>query len=90
MIDDILVFSKSKHEHDQRLESVLKRINSAGITLNFDKCEFSKISVKVLGHVIDETGIHLDPNKIQQIKTPMNITELHCFLGLSISKQVSS
>ena len=41
-IDDILVFGQSQQEHDQRLESILKRINRAGVTLNSEKCEFSK------------------------------------------------
>ena len=66
MIDDIilLVFGKFQQEHDHRLEIVLKRINKAGITLNSDK---SKQSVNFLGHVIDEMGIHPDPDKIQAI-----------------------
>lgn len=85
MIDDILVFGQSQQEHDQRLESVLDRINKAGITLNSEKCEMSTKSVKFLGHVIDEAGIHPDPEKIQaiqQIRTPANITELRRFLGM--------
>ena len=80
MIDDILVFGKSQHEHNRRLESVVKRINKAGITLNSDKCEFSKRNVKFLGHIVDEMGIHPEPEKIQaiqQIKTPTNITKLN-------------
>ena len=85
MIDDILVFGQSQQEHDQRLDSVLKRISKAGITLNSEKCEFSKNSVKFLGHVIDEVGIHPDPNKVQailDIKAPTNVVELRRFLGM--------
>ena len=83
MIDDILVFGQSQQEHDQRLELVLKRINRAGVTLNSEKCEFSKGSVKFLGYVNDEVGIHPDRDKIQaiqQIKVPTNVTELRRFL----------
>ena len=85
MIDDILVFGQSQEEHDHRLELALDRINKAGITLNAEKCEFSKKSVKFLGHVIDETGILPDPVKvqaIQQLKTPTNVSELRRFLGM--------
>ena len=39
---------------------VLKRLIKAGITLNSEKCEFSKKCVKFLGHVIDEIGIHAE------------------------------
>ena len=56
MIDDILAFGQSQQEHDQRIQSVLKRLTKAGITLNSEKYEFSKGSVKFLGHVIDEAG----------------------------------
>ena len=85
MIDDILVFGQSQQEHDQRLESVLQRLTKAGITLNSGKCEFSKRSVKFLGHVIDEAGIHPDPGKIQAIQklqAPTNVAELRRFLGM--------
>ena len=76
MIDDILVFGQSQEEHDHRLELALNRINKAGITLNSEKCEFSKKCVKFLGHVIDDSGIHPDPEKIlaiQQMKTPTSV-----------------
>ena len=85
MIDDILEFGQSQQEHDQRLESVLKRLIKAGITLNSDKCEFSRKCVKFLGHVIDEIGIHADQGKIQAIQqqqVPTNVTELCRFLGM--------
>ena len=41
--------------------------------------------MKFLGHVIDEIGIHADPEKIQaiqQLKAPTNVTELRRFLGM--------
>jgi hypothetical protein len=41
-VDDVLVYDKTQEEHDARLHAVLKRIESAGGTLNKDKCEFSK------------------------------------------------
>ena len=49
-MDDILVFGKSYHEHDQRLRAALKRIRNAGLTLNKEKCQFSQTEVKFLGH----------------------------------------
>eukprot|EP00731_Ephydatia_muelleri_P015565 Em0008g1285a len=36
-IDDILVFGKDQDQHDTRLMAVLKRVQSAGVTLNKDK-----------------------------------------------------
>ena len=41
-IDDFLVYGKTQEEHDDRLHAILKRIDSAGGTLNKDRCKFSK------------------------------------------------
>ena len=84
-MDDILVTAKSQEEHDCYLEMVLDRLQKAGLTLNTAKCEFSKTSVKFLGHIIDETGVRPDPEKIsaiQKIKTPTSVSDLRRFLGL--------
>ena len=63
-VDDILVFALSQEEHDQCLAVVLDRLGEANVTLNSDKCEFSKSTVTFPGHVIDHTGIWPDPNKV--------------------------
>ena len=86
MIDDILVYGKDQEEHDERLEKVLNRIEGAGITLNSEKCDFSKSKVTFLGHVVDATGVSPDPSKIKAISEmpePTNITELRRFLGMT-------
>lgn len=38
--DDIVVFGRTREEHDQRLRLVLDRIGQKKLTLNSDKCEF--------------------------------------------------
>ena len=84
-IDDILVFGKDQDQHDAQLMVVLRRIQSAGVTLNKDKCKFSMSQVSFLGHIIDETGIRADPEKtaaIQNIEPPRTIPELRRFLGM--------
>ena len=57
-IDDILVSGTSEADHIQKLEQVLPRLSSAGITLQQSKCTFATISVEYLGHIIDSTGLH--------------------------------
>ena len=84
-IDDILVFGKDQDQHDAQLMVVLRRIQSAGVTLNKDKCKFSMSQASFLGHIIDETGIRADPEKtaaIQNIEPPRTIPELGRFLGM--------
>ena len=85
LMDDILVFAKDEVEHDRRLKEVLQRIQTAGVTLNPEKCEFRKRQLKFLGHIIDENGISPDPDKISAIvemKPPTNVSELRRFMGM--------
>ena len=79
MIDDVLVHGKTQPEHDQRLTAVLDRLRKAKVTLNKEKCEFSKHSIRFLGQVIDQSGICPDQDNVKAIQAmnePENITEL--------------
>ncbi|GJR73485.1 putative reverse transcriptase domain-containing protein [Tanacetum coccineum] len=52
----------------------------------FSKCEFWINTVKFLGHVIDSSGIHVDPAKIEAVKNWASLTtlsEICQFLGLA-------
>ena len=85
LIDDILVYGKDEEEHDARLRAVLRRLEE-GLTLNRDKCSFRTNRVKFLGHVIDGSGISLDPEKISAIcklRRPGNVSELCRFLEMA-------
>ena len=85
-MDDILVFGKTQHEHDQNLEAVLRRLEEANVTLSPQKCEFSKTELTFLGHVIDVTGIRADPEKtkaIMDMSPPNSLSELRRFLGMA-------
>ena len=64
MIDDTLIYGRTQEEHNAHLQSALQRLQDAGMTLNVDKCQFSKTSLKFLGHVIDNTSIRADPDKV--------------------------
>ena len=85
MMDDILIHGQTKAEHDERLTQVLHRLQDAGLTLNRDKCQFSKSSVTFLGHLIDGEGIQPDPDKITAIgdfRTPQCVGDIRRFLGM--------
>ncbi|KAL9224714.1 hypothetical protein vseg_000724 [Gypsophila vaccaria] len=52
--------------------------------LNPQKCTFGVTSGKLLGHVVSQRGIEVDPSKIKAItemKAPTNIDEIRSFLG---------
>ena len=85
LIDDVLVHGKSQEEHDHRLKKVLERVKQVGLTLNVDKCEFSKSRIQFLGQVIDESGVSPDPDTTQaimQLEQPNNVTEVRRYLGM--------
>ncbi|GJV09979.1 putative reverse transcriptase domain-containing protein [Tanacetum coccineum] len=85
-IDDILIYSKSKKEHEGHLRQILKLLKKEELYAKFSKCEFWIPRVQFLGHVIDCQGIHVDPAKIESIKdwaSPKTPTEIRQFLGLA-------
>ena len=85
LIDDVLVYGSTQEEHDKHLQAALERIQSAGATLNKEKCEFGKTTIKFLGHIITPEGISPDPSKttaVKNMKQPSNVSELRRFLGM--------
>ncbi|GKA41052.1 putative nucleotidyltransferase, ribonuclease H [Tanacetum coccineum] len=85
-IDDILIYSKSKQEHEEHLKIILELLKKEELYAKFSKCEFWIPKVQFLDHVIDSEGIHVDPAKIESIKdwtSPKSPTEIRQFLGLA-------
>src|ERR1043166_9111822 len=85
-IDDILIYSKNKKDHENHLRTILELLKNEKLYAKFSKCEFWIREVQFLGHVVNESGIHVDPAKIEAIKkwealkTP---TEVRSVLGLA-------
>ncbi|GKD54803.1 putative reverse transcriptase domain-containing protein [Tanacetum coccineum] len=67
-IDDILIYSKNKKEHEEHLKLILRLLKKEELYAKFSKCEFWISKVQFLDHVIDSEGIHIDPTKIESIK----------------------
>nr|GEY58111.1 DNA/RNA polymerases superfamily protein [Tanacetum cinerariifolium] len=77
-IDDILVFSKSKEEHEDHLRTVLQTLRQEKLYAKFSKCEFWLSSVEFLGHIVSAEGITMDPAKVEAITKwprPTSVTE---------------
>nr|GEW11398.1 putative reverse transcriptase domain-containing protein [Tanacetum cinerariifolium] len=60
-INDILVYSKSKDEHEVHLRLVLELLKKEELYAKFSKCEFWLQEVHFLGHVVNKSGIYVDP-----------------------------
>ncbi|GKE16624.1 putative reverse transcriptase domain-containing protein [Tanacetum coccineum] len=85
-IDDILIYSKNKQEHEEHLKLILELLKKEQLYAKFSKCEFWIPKVQFLGHVFDSQGIHVDPAKIESVKdwaSPKSATEIRQFLGLT-------
>ncbi|GKC40578.1 putative reverse transcriptase domain-containing protein, partial [Tanacetum coccineum] len=77
-IDDILAYSKDEEEHGKHLKIILELLKKERLYAKFLKCDFWLDSVQFLGHVLDHSGVHVDPTKIKAIKSwaaPMTPTE---------------
>ncbi len=84
-MDDILVYGDTMEQHDQRLTKVLERIESAGLKLNREKCLLRQQQLHFLGHLIDKSGVRLDPEKVRAVRElspPLNVQELKRVLGM--------
>ena len=68
VMDDILVFSRTKQEHNNRLQAVLKRLSAAGVTLNSKKCEFCKTQML-------QCGLELKITKLMATSALMQIPQ---------------
>jgi hypothetical protein len=66
-IDDILIYSKSEEEHQEYLCLVLQKLRDHRLYAKLSKCEFWLKQVALLGHIILNGGISVDPSKVQDI-----------------------
>ena len=58
--DDILVFGRTRLEHDQNLHACCQRLCENGLTLNHDKCSYNKESLDFFGNTFSKGGLSAD------------------------------
>ena len=84
-LDDILVTGATEQEHLENLDTVLSRLETAGMRLKRNKCAFLLSAVEYLGHKISAKGLQPTDDKIQAIRrapAPADVSQLKSFLGL--------
>jgi hypothetical protein len=85
-IDDILVYSRNEEEHAGHLHVVLQRLREHHLYAKLSKCDFWLKEIKFLGHTISQTGIVVDPDKVQEVinrKPHTTVRQIWSFLGLA-------
>ena len=83
-LDDIVIYSDSIEDHVKHIRTVLEVLRREKLYLSTEKMEFFAEKLKILGHVVDEKGISMDPNKVNTVvnwKVPTNKGLLSSFLG---------
>lgn len=82
--DDFTVYGSSFDTCLDNLDKVLHRCIETNLVLNYEKCHFMVEQGIVLGHVISNKGIEVDPAKIDVIShfpCPSCVREVRSFLG---------
>jgi len=85
-MDDILVYARTKSEHNYLVKEVLRRLQDNGLAVSPEKCVWRAQEVEFLGYVIGKEGIKMSNDKVQAVlswKTPKSLTEVQSFLGFA-------
>ena len=83
-LDDIILFNDTFEQHLGNLNEVLERLTKAGLKLKPSKCNLIRNEILFLGHVVSETGIKVDPEKIRAVvdwPVPQNVHDVRVFIG---------
>lgn len=84
-LDDVMVYGRSSEEHDRRLNALLDRLESYGVLLNHQKCQYNVTSLQFLGYDLSADGVKPTESRVQAIqefRAPLSASELRSFLGL--------
>jgi len=83
-VDDLLAKSKMRKQHPETLIKIFDRLLQFNVHLNPKKCLFGVTLGKLLGFIMSQRGIEIDPNKIKAIThmpSPSNIKQLQSLQG---------
>ena len=82
--DDMIVKSKDRESHTINLRKFFERIKEYRLRLNPQKCTFRVTTGKLLGFLVSDRGIEVDPSKIKamlEMPPPRSEKEIRSFLG---------
>ena len=85
-IDDILVYSKSREEHERHLSIVLQTLRDKQLYAKLKKCEFWLDKVSFLWHMMTKDVISVDPERVDAMsnwRRPNTVTKIRSFLRLA-------
>ena len=83
--DDMIIYGKTKKEHDENLLNFLEVCPKNNLMLNLDKMQFQLPKVSFFSHTWSDEGLTADPKKIKVMKKteiPQDVKMMQSFLGL--------
>ena len=83
-LDDIVIYSSTLVEHVEHVKLVLDILEREKLYLSEKKLHFISPELHILGRIIDDDGIRMDPDKVDSVvnwKVPTNCDLLRGFLG---------
>lgn len=84
--DDIVIFSKTPHEHAAYTKRFSKLLKKNSVTLKLKKSAFFTNRIDYFGHVIKPGRLdnaNCIADVVSELTVPTTVTELRSFLGLS-------
>jgi hypothetical protein len=84
--EDILVYGKTRQDHDMNLNNCLERLSDKGLRLNHAKCSFVNETLEFFGQIFSKEGSKPDPKRVDALKNapvPKNISEVLSLLGMA-------
>ena len=76
----------TQEQHDDNVRELLRRLSYAGMTLNGQKCEFSRRELDFYGFHFSDTGMSIQKHGLVALLSaspPKNASEVRCQLGLA-------
>ena len=71
-LDDIIIHSGNLPSHLRSIERFLERIRLANLKLKVSKCRMLQREVHLLGHMVSDNGLKIDPPRSWQSRPGLN------------------
>ena len=86
-IDDVLVFSQDRQQHEQHLGQVLQKLAQHNLRVKLKKCSFYRAEMPFLGHVLGGGCVRVESEKIEALERwnrPLTtVKQVRQFLGMA-------
>ncbi len=83
-LDDIIMYSNTIEEHAKHCEIIFDILQEQQLYLSEKKCQVLEKELHILGHIVDDDGIKMDPSKVDMVLNWKILTNLHMMTGATV------